>query len=308
MNPVTPFKSEQYEKKIFVHFRNAPMQRPEENDSVSQIMTAVTLFISGIGIGALLANYFQSPCPYEPPGWPYVSKAPLTLVRSEKPEQLTISLHFEEPKMSPVEPIEPRPTHIEACSSRKTYTWNVQTDGSGLMDAKGLNGLMKRIQMIWWESIRKENKPVRPDPAQSVCIRREDLKNFLESTLKNSGVSKKESEAFVHYWVNVFQNKYDPVNAPYLRVQLVKPEELDRFVPKMSVESKTPFELKRFYFLFEPVAKMAEKGFLVVSQPQTIGKNAVLDLGGEVAAEEISNGKWDESAFNRAFIKKYIYA
>jgi len=210
--------------------------------------------------------------------------------------------------MSPVEPIEPKPTHIGVRGCQKTYTWNVQTDGSGLMAAKGLNGLMKRIQMIWWESIRKENKRVRPDPAQSVCVPRKDLKNFLESTLKNMGVHEKECEAFVQYWTEIFKHKYDPVNAPYLRVQLVKPEAVDCFVPKMSVESKTLFALKRFYFLFEPVAKMSEKGNLVVSQPQTIGKNAVLDFGGEVAFDKKVNGKWNESAFNQAFIKKYIYA
>ena len=297
MNPVTPFKSEQYENIIYV-FQNMPNEITEQKKStISQIKIYVAAFLSGLGVGIY---YFQRTCAH--------AAAPLTLVRSEKPEKLKISLHFDEPKMSPIEPIEPKPTHIEACGSEKKYTWNVQTDGSGLMDAKGLNGLMKRIQMIWWESIRKENKPVRPDPAQSVCVRREDLKRLLESTLKSVGVHEKESEAFVQYWAEVFKHKYDPANAPYLLVQLVKPEELNRFIPKMSVESKTQFELKRFYFLFEPVAKMAEKTNLVVSQPQTIGKNAVLDLGGEVAADEKVSGKWDESAFNQAFIKKYIYA
>lgn len=239
-------------------------------------------------------------------------KAPLTLVRCEKPTQLKISVVYNQ-KFVPQEPIVPKPSEITTQGKVSNYTWNVLTHDDGTMTTSSMNGLKERINMIWWEAIRKDVS-TRIDPTHAACVKRSELKEFLEAILKKNGVQEKELKAFVHYWYEVFKNDYDSKNAPYVLVQPIKPSELDKYIPEMKIESEQPLALKRFYFRFEPVSQ-ADQGinaesYLKQLQAIDLGPNVVIDMGGEVtnSLDVQVRERWDSNIFNASFIKDYIYA
>lgn len=233
-------------------------------------------------------------------------EAPLTLVRSEEPIDLEISLSFNQ-QFRPVEPIEPKPSSI----NDRLFTWKVHANGDGTMMAKN-----ERINMIWWEALRKGmNLPVESDKA--VRVKRTELKEFLAASLKKMGVKESELEGFVNYWNGIFANHYDPQKAPYVLVQPIATEELSKYLPKMHIDGNgtEAFQLKRCYFRFEPLVEpnrgMAADAYLNGMKKQDLGANAVIDLGGEVAysTDVDITKKWaGEKAYNDAFIRQYIYA
>lgn len=236
--------------------------------------------------------------------------APLTLVRSEKPTPLKISLLFNE-KMQPKDPIEPSPSEINNMPALSKYTWKVLTHNDGTMTTTA-RGQDKRIKMIWWEALRNEALiPV--DSSKAVCVERSQIKEFLKAALAKLGVNENELQAFIHYWDQRFQHAHDPLNFPYLLVQLVDSKDVEKYIPKMEVESENgaSFPLKRFYFRFAPIAQpnqgIQTEDYLKNLSSSALGPNVAIDLGGEIAAAPDSKPWAGEAAFNQGFIKEHIY-
>lgn len=237
---------------------------------------------------------------------PYVL-APLILVRSEKPTELKISVLFNKIH-SPKNPIVPSPTSVDKSGK---YTWNVisQTDGS--MISQDQKGILKRIGMIWWESLRKTNWP-KIDPKQAICVKKSELKTFLSQSLQKMGVQEKESAAFTHYWDEVMSHEADVKKDAYVLVQPIQAQRIGEYLPQLEVKNNgdAKFNVNRFYFLFKTASDttqgMSPDSYLKNLQNNDLGKNVVLDLGGEII-DRSPNGKYDSQSFIHEFIQKYIY-
>jgi hypothetical protein len=243
-----------------------------------------------------------------------VEKAPLTFVRSEKPTNLKISILFDA-KYKPVDPIVPKPTEIVTESTTSKYTWNVLTHADGTMTSSSMDGLRKRINMIWWEAIRKE-LPTRLDEKQAVCVKRSEMKEFLGKSLAKLGLKDRELVAFTQYWNEQFKANDASKNTPYVLIQLINPQETNKFLPTMTVEGESAesFTVNRIYFRFEPISKpdrgVEAESYLANLKPLDLGLNAVIDLGGEVAkSPEVQSSEETESSTfsNEAFINEYLY-
>lgn len=243
-----------------------------------------------------------------------IAKAPLTLVRSDKPVDLKISILFNQ-QFAPQYPIEPKPTSITKKADRETYSWNVRTQQDGSLVLSSLEGLQTKIKMIWWEAIRKEQK-AQIDHAQAICVASSEVKNVLGAILQKSGLSDQESHAFKQYWHEIFTNNYDPQHTPFVMVQLVEKENNGKYLPQMTIdgEEAESFDLQRFYFLFEPVSQPAhgvdQESYLKQLATKTLGSRVVIDLGGELAHSpemQIKQNWPGEDAFNKKFIETYIY-
>jgi hypothetical protein len=266
-------------------------------------------------------RYHEGPehvCPFfpnfppviDPHGHVYYVKAPLTLVRASHPTDLKISVLYNQ-KFRPQNPIVPAPSEIRTDGPVSRYTWDVRTQLDGTLAMKKTD---QRIKMIWWEATRHDAE-TRLDPTQAVCVKRSELKEFLRKTLQKMGVKDQELEAFTHYWSEMFQHDYDPENAPYVLVQLVPPSELKKFIPEMQIEGSeaAKFALSRFYFRFEPIARplcgLSAETYLSNLKPIELGPDAVIDLGGELAAPAYGSvaPEWDGvEAFHASFIKEHI--
>lgn len=237
--------------------------------------------------------------------------APLTLVRSERPANLKISILYNQ-RFKPQEPTFPKPTDIKAENGNSKYTWNVLTHDDGTLTTSSKNGITQRINMIWWESVRHE-KFANLDKTKAVCIKKCDLKKHLEKTLLKAGVKATELEAFVQYWIQTFKRDYDSENTPYMLVELVDDSALKNYIPDLKVEGKDAhlFGVKRFYFRFEPISQPVKandaKSYFSSLKAEDLGSNVVIDLGGEVSPNVKGRLKQKgEDAFNASFIKKYI--
>ena len=156
-----------------------------------------------------------------------------------------------------------------------------------------VGGTKDRVRMIWWEAIRKD-PPAKIDVNYAACVRRADLEIFLEKVLEKIGVTRRESRSFVDYWSFVFSHDFDPDHAPYLLIQLVEKRDLEKYLPRMAIQSKrTYFELHRFYFLFLPVALIHRKGldpndYLESLVHSRFSLNSVIDLGGRSSLQQTS--------------------
>ncbi len=213
--------------------------------------------------------------------------------------------------MEPNESIVPEPTEIKGIPF--SYTWDLHTEEGG---ALLVGGTKDRVRMIWWEAIRKD-PPAKIDVNYAACVRRADLEIFLEKVLEKIGVTRRESRSFVDYWSFVFSHDFDPDHAPYLLIQLVEKRDLEKYLPRMAIQSKrTYFELHRFYFLFLPVALIHRKGldpndYLESLIHSRFSLNSVIDLGGEVvpsADVKKMSGISDSKEFINEFIENHIRA
>lgn len=243
----------------------------------------------------------------------FASRAPLTLVRAEKPSNLNISVLFNQ-RFTVRDPIVPMPTSIDTQNASIKYTWNVHTRNDGTMTTSSMAGRINRINMIWWESIRNDVL-THVDSTQAVCVKRSEVREFLRKTLEKLGVQDREHNAFANYWQSVFENDYDLQSAPYILIQPVLPSDLRKYLPEMEVSGPdaAAFDLQRFYFRFEPISQpnqgMSSDSYFESLNEADLGRNVVIDLGGEVVeSPSIHRSSWDESAFNAAFIKEHIYA
>jgi hypothetical protein len=202
---------------------------------------------------------------------------------------------------------------IRADSISQQYTWNVVTQGDQTLSVEGCD---RRINMIWWEAMR--NTKLRFDAARSVCLRRDDIEEFLRRVLQKLGVRDNELDAFVHYWKEVFMHDYDPKNCPFFLVQPIHSSDVENYLPKMQISGKdaSSFALERFYFRFQPLAysfpgAIDAESYIDEMMPRQFGANAVIDLGGEVdqSPDMQKDFKWPGYAsFKDAFIESYIYA
>lgn len=282
---------------------------------VVSYFTVVIPVIMLVAKAIMRSQYLFHECQRQPnvfPDPPYdmvVAKAPLTLVRSDGPANLDISVLYNQ-KFSPQDPIEPKPSEIANQGPLSKYTWKVLAHEDGTMTAAD-----RRIKMIWWEAMRHE-MPTRIDTDQAVCVERSELKGFLEKTLKKLGVQDKELGAFTHYWHEIFKNDYDAQNAPFVLVQLIQPDELGKYIPEMEVQGPDAgrFDLQRFYFRFEPTSNfdrgMNADVYLANLDEAQLGPNVVIDLGGEVAdCPGVERVEWEGAeAFEQGFIREHIYA
>lgn len=230
-----------------------------------------------------------------------MARAPLTLVRSSLgPTDLKVSVLYNE-KFRPHGPIVPKPTDIKTEGTVSKYSWNVQTQNDGTLKVEE-----GRINMIWWEAMR-QGAITGVDATQAACVKREDLKGFLEGALQKRGVHQNELEAFTQYWKGLLGEG----DSPYLLVQLVQPSEVQNYVPEMQVEGEQAplFDLNRFYFRFEsaPDASRGMEPELYLNNLENVelGPNTVIDLGGEVVNDVARD--WEPS-FNEEFVRRYIYA
>lgn len=236
-----------------------------------------------------------------------IVKAPFTLVRSNKPSDLKISVIYNQ-KFTHVDPTAPKPSEIRDSK----HTWNVTANTDGTMTTEK----QEKIRMIWWEAIRKEEN-LNVDPSQSALVKKEDLKEFLGSTLKKLGVKESELSSFITFWHETFMRTDTLKDAPYVLVEMINPEDLNKYLPEMQVEGKDAdsFDLKRFYFRFEPTTQkdqgMNSDVYLKNLEQKTLGPNVVLDLGGEFAKSHTIKyiGEMPNAAqFNDAFIREHIYS
>lgn len=251
--------------------------------------------------------------------------APLTMVRSEKAdEQLEISVAYIAPFFYPQQPIFPEPTEIQEhdfgvdkdnnAHGLKLYSWKVITHEDGSITTTDANNITKRVKMLWWEAKRNESAtPV--NRTEAVCVPRSEIKSFLTASLLKAGVKEKELTALVEFWHQSLQATYNPETSPYVLIEMVKPEDLLRFVPFLAAfgSGQRLWDIERFYFRFEPVAdatsgKSAQL-FLEQMPQGELPANVVIDLGGEVVntdkvAEEKAVQFFDK--FNQQFIQDHI--
>jgi len=242
-------------------------------------------------------------------------KAPLTIVRSEIPRLLKISIIFDG-QFKPLNPIYPSPTEISLANGALKYTWSILTCRNGTMFCSRSDKSLFLIKMIWWEILRLGIPPYM-DSRLCACISRNEVKEFLTKTLLTLGVRESEMSAFTSYWDDTFNKDPFFLKYPYLLVQLIEPDDLHRFVPKMVLEgtSAAQFAIKRFFFRFKPVED-TERGksperFIFELIPHVPDPNAVIDLGGEVVPEnfsspQISGMKEPLPGYVDSFIKKFI--
>jgi len=242
-------------------------------------------------------------------------KASLTIVRSDNPRLLKISIIFDG-QFKPLNPIYPRPTEIGLTNGALKYTWSILTCRDGTMYCSRSDKSLFLIKMIWWEILRLGIPPYM-DSRLCACISRSELKEFLTRTLLTLGVRETEMSAFTSYWEDTFNKDPFFLKYPYLLVQLIEPDDLHKFVPKMVLEgtSAAQFAIKRFFFRFRPVED-TERGksperFIYELIPHVPDPNAVIDLGGEVVSTDFSppqmSGMKELSPdYEDSFIKKFI--
>lgn len=278
-----------------------------------KVLSYVTLILPLLMLiaKAILRSYYAfHTCQWILPENYTQARAPLTLVRSDGLEDLNISVLYDQ-KFRPRNPIVPQPTEIRTEDPLSKYTWKILTHGDGTMTVEGLN---ERVNMIWWEAIRKE-APTHVDKNQAARVKRTELKPFLEETLRKMGVRDSEFNGFTEYWNELFQNDQNGGHSPDLLVQLIDPEEHHKYIPEMQVEGERAnlFALRRFYFRFEPTSDLG-KGldpslYLDRLRPSECGTNAVIDLGGEIAdpADVKLDKNWEDS-FNTSFTQRVVYA
>lgn len=235
-----------------------------------------------------------------------MAKAPLTYVRSEDERSIDITVEYNEIYV-PQGPIVPDPSEILVQGPLSRYTWKVLTHSDGTMTTDG-----RRIQTIWWEAMRKE-PPARLDLEQAVCVHRADLKSFLAEVLRKMGVHERELGAFTHYWHEVFTNDPNVKDAPNVLVQLVKPEETEKYIPEMRISGPDSdrFGLRRLYFLFEPTSQssfgLSSESYLSQISAAELGPNVVIDLGAEVVTPP--KKEWSGArSFEESFAREYVFA
>ena len=240
-----------------------------------------------------------------------LEKAPLIIIRSQSPTEMKVSISYT-PAIAPIEPIVPKPTSITPEGGVLKYTWDVLTHKDGTMTSKLVNGTTARIHMIWWEAVRKGELLSPVNPAKSVCIKASHLREFLQAYLAKSGVSEKESEAFIAYWTELFKSA-----TSYLLIQPIEKSELSSYLPELQIESSsaTSFNIERPYFRFQPtedpVDALNAESYLEALPIVNLGDNAVIDLGGEIAGsrEVVGDARWNPpKAFNDSFAETYVYA
>lgn len=300
-----------FTKESFVKGRFSEPQSYFETASYSEFSN---LAFQGVqGSGKLPEDAASKPCTRIPRFTdfpPMIDKAPLTIVRSEKPSQLAISILFDS-KYDPRDPIIPSPTLIEPES--RTYTWKIQTNEDATLSVEKENKTQERVKMVWWEATRK-TAPIPFDPiSNGVTVARADLRNVLHNILEKKGVKESEARSFAEFWEQTFQADFDEVDAPYVAVELIEKEALDQFLPQMKVESAdAEFKLHRFYFRFQPAEKregIEKSAYLDAIKPSECGPNAVIDLGGEIVPSKYkSTDKSDSKEFIDDFIRNHIIA
>ena len=82
--------------------------------------------------------------------------------------------------------------------------WNVTADPDGtLTDKKG-----RQYSYLYWEG----DINIRPDMSRGFCVKGEDTAEFLENALKQLGLTDKEADDFITYWLPLMQdNKYNVI-------------------------------------------------------------------------------------------------
>lgn len=275
-------------------------------------------FMGIAGSGQLPEEAASKPCSRFPGGLePFICRAPLTLIRSEKPSQVAVSILFDLSRFVPREPTFPCPSEqVQKFPEKNSYsptfwhTWNIQSQENGTLS---IDGADQKVKMIWWEAVRKTAPiPFNPD-ANSVTVSRYDLFQTLHSILAKKGVSTEEAHSFAVYWGEAFQLDFDEDTAPFVTVELVEESDLNQFLPLMTAESPDAnFEVKRFYFRFQPTEEKKGKElpeYLETLQPSSFGPNAVIDLGGEmVPSKHPRKEKSDQKEFIENFIDHHVKA
>lgn len=245
-------------------------------------------------------------------------RAPLTLVRSECPVDLRLSLLFND-AFVPTQPTYPEPDcfkdswcHKSFFGWRRTHShklqcgWNVRCNEEGVL----ATALRDKVKMIWWEALRKGDA-IPFALAHATCVKREEVVPFLAKVMDQKGLARKEQQAFLRYW----QEMMDRCHSSYIGVDLVDDDQLATFLPQMKVTSKSvPFEVLRLYFRFCPMEKseatmLPDEEYIHRLSRTPLGANAVIDLGGEIVDQ--SGGRVDlllEEEWNDRFIREYIKA
>ena len=82
--------------------------------------------------------------------------------------------------------------------------WNVTAEPDGtLTDKKG-----RQYSYLYWEG----DINIRPDMSRGFCVKGEDTSEFLENALKQLGLTDKEADDFITYWLPLMQdNKYNVI-------------------------------------------------------------------------------------------------
>lgn len=235
---------------------------------------------------------------------PVKMMAPFTLVRSEHDDvDLKVSLAFDK-AFELTQPTFPLPKE-EKSRDIKSYSWDVHVNNDKTLDVCG-SGPVEKVNLIWWEANRI-NRAKQFNMQDAVCMATQDIGAFIHEVLEKKGLSADERKAFVQYWQGIFA-KHEKL--PYVQVCLVEEAEHATLLPPMSIESKQAFDVKRFYFQFLPVETKgigpSKAQFLKNMASQQLGKNVVLDLGGEVLPSKNGAFPGDDTAFNDQFIKDHI--
>ncbi len=289
-------------------FMEGPFSKPQSYFELASYKEFSDRPFMGIsGSGKLPEEAASKPCSNFPqlidfP--PMICKAPLTIIRSEKPTKLAVSILFDPAKHDPCDPIFPSPSEIE--TSSRTFIWNIQSQEDGTLSVGGTDD---KVKMIWWEAVRK-TAPIPFTPELSgVTVDRNDLPQMLQDILAKKGVKESEARAFVQYWDQTAQRQFNS-DAPYVTIELVEESDLDKFLPPMKADSsEAEFSLKRFYFRFQPSDEkkgMEPSAYLDAMKPASIGPNAVIDLGGEVVPSKYQREKTDEKEFIEQFINTHV--
>lgn len=86
----------------------------------------------------------------------------------------------------------------------ETSGWTVTAEPDGtLTDKKG-----RQYSYLYWEGDIK----IKPDMSAGFCVNGEDTAEFLENALKQLGLTDKEADDFITYWLPLMQgNKYNVI-------------------------------------------------------------------------------------------------
>lgn len=86
--------------------------------------------------------------------------------------------------------------------AEKGWTVTAEPDGT-LTDNKG-----RQYSYLYWEG----DINIRPDMSRGFCVKGEDTAEFLENALKQLGLTDKEADDFITYWLPLMQdNKYNVI-------------------------------------------------------------------------------------------------